>query len=178
MQEMRNLRTMPANIVVVGVGGGGNNAVNRMIEAGIKSAYFVAINTDGQALMLSKADKKLQIGEKGLGAGAMPEIGQRAAEKQQHHQYSHHRDKGMEVDIGIGFFFFLIRMSPQSAHNIPPHRRGWLILPHRAESSRSYTNPPLNVYPSAQNTEFRCRRKSQNFRRRQRAGGKSAGGRR
>ncbi|MBR7160445.1 MAG: cell division protein FtsZ [Clostridia bacterium] len=79
MMDYENIPSV-AKILVIGIGGGGNNAINRMIEAGIKSAYFVAINTDGQALMLSKADKKLQIGEKGLGAGAMPEIGQRAAE--------------------------------------------------------------------------------------------------
>ncbi len=84
MQEMRNLRTMPANIVVVGVGGGGNNAVNRMIEAGIKSARFVAVNTDLQALSMSKAEHRIQIGDKltrGQGAGADPEKGQKAAEE-------------------------------------------------------------------------------------------------
>lgn len=73
-----------ANIKVVGIGGGGNNAVNRMINANITSAQFVAINTDKQALLMSKADMRLQIGEKltrGLGAGADPEIGQKAAEE-------------------------------------------------------------------------------------------------
>ncbi|MBO5884713.1 MAG: cell division protein FtsZ [Clostridia bacterium] len=73
-----------ANIKVIGVGGGGNNAVNRMIDANITSAQFIAINTDKQALLLSKADHRLQIGEKltrGLGAGADPEIGQKAAEE-------------------------------------------------------------------------------------------------
>ena len=67
-----------ANIKVIGVGGGGNNAVNRMIDANITSAQFVAINTDKQALLLSKAEHRLQIGEKltrGLGAGADPEVG-------------------------------------------------------------------------------------------------------
>ncbi|MFA6860020.1 MAG: cell division protein FtsZ [Clostridia bacterium] len=73
-----------ANIKVIGVGGGGNNAVNRMILANLQSAQFVAINTDKQALLMSKADTRLQIGEKltrGLGAGADPEIGQKAAEE-------------------------------------------------------------------------------------------------
>lgn len=73
-----------ANIKVIGVGGGGNNAVNRMIDANITSAQFVAINTDKQALLLSKAEHRLQIGEKltrGLGAGADPDIGQKAAEE-------------------------------------------------------------------------------------------------
>ena len=73
-----------ANIKVIGIGGGGNNAVNRMINANITSAQFVAINTDKQALLMSKAELRLQIGEKltrGLGAGAEPEIGQKAAEE-------------------------------------------------------------------------------------------------
>ena len=73
-----------ANIKVIGVGGGGNNAVNRMIDANITSAQFIAVNTDKQALLLSKADHRLQIGEKltrGLGAGADPEVGQKAAEE-------------------------------------------------------------------------------------------------
>lgn len=71
-------------IKVFGVGGGGNNAVNRMIASNIKSAQFYAVNTDRQALMMSQAKEKIQIGSKltrGLGAGADPEIGRRAAEE-------------------------------------------------------------------------------------------------
>jgi cell division protein FtsZ len=73
-----------ADIKVIGIGGGGSNAVNRMIEAGLKGVEFVAINTDSQALYLSNAEKKIQIGSKltkGLGAGADPEIGRKAAEE-------------------------------------------------------------------------------------------------
>ncbi|TDM03941.1 cell division protein FtsZ [Macrococcus carouselicus] len=73
-----------ATLKVIGVGGGGNNAVNRMIEHGMNNVEFIAINTDGQALNLSKASSKIQIGEKltrGLGAGANPEIGKKAAEE-------------------------------------------------------------------------------------------------
>ena len=73
-----------ANIKVVGVGGGGNNAVNRMVEAGVKGVEFIAVNTDRQALLLSDADKTIHIGDdltKGLGAGANPEIGCQAAEE-------------------------------------------------------------------------------------------------
>lgn len=73
-----------ANIKVIGVGGGGNNAVNRMIEHGVQGVEFIAVNTDAQALNLSKAEVKLQIGSKltrGLGAGANPEIGKKAAEE-------------------------------------------------------------------------------------------------
>ncbi len=73
-----------AKIIVVGVGGGGNNAVNRMIDEQIAGVEFIAINTDKQALQLSKAPTLLQIGDKitkGLGAGARPEIGEKAAEE-------------------------------------------------------------------------------------------------
>ncbi|MBQ9790939.1 MAG: cell division protein FtsZ [Clostridia bacterium] len=71
-------------ILVIGVGGGGNNAVNRMIASNIKSAKFIAVNTDKQALMMSNASQQIQIGEKltrGLGAGADPEVGRKAAEE-------------------------------------------------------------------------------------------------
>ena len=73
-----------ANLKVVGVGGAGNNAVNRMIETGMSAIEFISINTDKQALLLSQAPEKIQIGEKltkGLGAGANPEVGQKAAEE-------------------------------------------------------------------------------------------------
>ena len=72
------------NIKVIGVGGAGNNAVNRMVDAGITSAYFVSVNTDKQVLMMSKANQTIQIGTeltKGLGAGAKPEVGRAAAEE-------------------------------------------------------------------------------------------------
>lgn len=73
-----------AVIKVIGVGGGGNNAVNRMIEHGVQGVEFIAVNTDAQALKLSSAEIKLQIGAKstrGLGAGANPEVGKKAAEE-------------------------------------------------------------------------------------------------
>ena len=69
-----------AKIKVIGVGGGGNNAVNRMIESGIKGVEFIVANTDLQVLNSSKADIKIQLGSTGLGAGADPEVGRRAAE--------------------------------------------------------------------------------------------------
>ena len=69
-----------AKIKVIGVGGGGNNAVNRMIEAGIKGVEFIVANTDLQVLNSSKADIKIQLGSTGLGAGADPEVGRKAAE--------------------------------------------------------------------------------------------------
>ena len=73
-----------ATIKVIGVGGGGNNAVNRMIEHGVQGVEFISVNTDAQALNLSKAEIKMQIGAKltrGLGAGANPEVGKKAAEE-------------------------------------------------------------------------------------------------
>ena len=73
-----------AQIKVIGVGGGGSNAVNRMIEHGLQGVEFIAVNTDAQALQLSQAETKLQLGAKltrGLGAGANPEIGKKAAEE-------------------------------------------------------------------------------------------------
>lgn len=73
-----------AQIKVVGVGGGGQNAVNRMIEEGIQGVEFIAVNTDAQALMLASAPQRLRIGEKitkGLGSGGNPDIGQRAADE-------------------------------------------------------------------------------------------------
>ena len=73
-----------ATIKVIGVGGGGNNAINRMIDSGIKGVEFISVNTDRQALQLSKASSRIQIGEKitrGLGAGANPDIGAQSAEE-------------------------------------------------------------------------------------------------
>ena len=73
-----------ASIKVVGCGGGGNNAVNRMVDAGLRGVEFISVNTDRQALSQANAQVKIQIGEKltkGLGAGAIPEVGRRAAEE-------------------------------------------------------------------------------------------------
>jgi cell division protein FtsZ len=87
-----------AVIKVVGVGGGGTNAVNRMVEAGIKGVEFIAINTDHQALLMSDADKTVHIGEeltRGLGAGANPEVGCQAAEESR----SEIRDVLAEADM-------------------------------------------------------------------------------
>lgn len=82
--EVANELEDVVQIKVIGVGGGGGNAINRMVDAGITSVEFIAINTDASALLLSKADHKLQIGEKstnGQGAGAKPEVGQKAADE-------------------------------------------------------------------------------------------------
>ncbi len=82
--ENQEMQTGTATIKVVGVGGGGGNVINRMIESGLRGVEFITVNTDRQALGLSKANKKIQIGEKltrGLGAGANPEIGKCSAEE-------------------------------------------------------------------------------------------------
>ncbi|HEU5301926.1 MAG TPA: cell division protein FtsZ [Acidimicrobiia bacterium] len=89
-----------AVIKVVGVGGGGGNAVNRMIDAGLKGVEFVAVNTDAQALLISDADVKLDIGRqltRGLGAGSDPDVGRQAAED--------HRDEIEEVLKGADMVF-------------------------------------------------------------------------
>ena len=84
LEIMSNEAESSAKIIVIGVGGAGNNAVNRMIDENIAGVEFIGINTDKQALTLCKAPTVLQIGEKitkGLGAGAQPEVGQKAAEE-------------------------------------------------------------------------------------------------
>ncbi|MBW3656882.1 MAG: cell division protein FtsZ, partial [Gemmatimonadetes bacterium] len=82
--EYDETMTQNARMKVVGVGGGGGNAVNRMIEEDLEGVEFISVNTDAQVLKLSKADVKIQIGHKltrGLGAGARPEIGAQALEE-------------------------------------------------------------------------------------------------
>ena len=89
-----------AVIKVVGIGGGGVNAVNRMIEEGLKGVEFIAINTDAQALLMSDADVKLDVGReltRGLGAGANPDVGAKAAED--------HREEIEEVLKGADMVF-------------------------------------------------------------------------
>ena len=104
MEVTRPMAGNPQNylavIKVVGVGGGGVNAVNRMIDAGLKGVEFIAVNTDAQALLMSDADVKLDIGReltRGLGAGSDPEVGRQAAEE--------HRDEIEEVLKGADMVF-------------------------------------------------------------------------
>ena len=82
--EISNEYEDVTKIKVIGVGGGGGNAINRMVDSGVQGVEFIAVNTDKHVLMFSKADTKIQIGEKvtaGKGAGARPEVGQKAAEE-------------------------------------------------------------------------------------------------
>ena len=84
LEIMTNEAESAARIIVIGVGGAGNNAVNRMVDETIGGVEFVGVNTDKQALTLCKAPTTIQIGEKltkGLGAGAQPQVGQQAAEE-------------------------------------------------------------------------------------------------
>lgn len=100
MAETKTPQNYLAVIKVVGVGGGGVNAVNRMIDAGIRGVEFIAINTDAQALLMSDADVKLDIGRdstRGLGAGADPEVGKQSAEE--------HRDEIEDSLMGADMVF-------------------------------------------------------------------------
>jgi cell division protein FtsZ len=97
---MQSPQNYLAVIKVVGIGGGGVNAVNRMIEAGLKGVEFISMNTDAQALLMSEADVKLDIGRdttRGLGAGSNPEVGRRAADE--------HRDEIEEILKGADMVF-------------------------------------------------------------------------
>src|SRR5512137_1497978 len=95
-----------ARIKVVGVGGGGCNAVNRMIEEGIQGVEFVAINTDAQALLLAKAPTRVRIGNKltrGLGAGGEPEVGRKSAEESSEDLYNVMKGSDMVfITAGLG----------------------------------------------------------------------------
>ncbi len=95
-----------ANLKVIGVGGGGSNAVNRMVQAGIKGVDFISLNTDAQALNLSLAPYKLQVGAaltRGLGAGANPEVGEKAAEESRDDILEHLKGADMVfITAGMG----------------------------------------------------------------------------
>src|SRR5437763_4726564 len=99
-RTMQSPQNYLAVIKVVGIGGGGVNAVNRMIEAGLRGVEFIAMNTDAQALLMSEADVKLDLGRettRGLGAGSNPEVGRRAAEE--------HRTEVEEILKGADMVF-------------------------------------------------------------------------
>src|ERR1044071_5962486 len=98
--ELEETVTQNARMKVVGVGGGGGNALNRMIDEHVTGVEFISVNTDAQALLNNKADVKVQIGKKltrGLGAGARPEIGRQAIEE--------NRDEGRRAGQGADLVF-------------------------------------------------------------------------
>ena len=112
-----------AVIKVVGVGGGGVNAVNRMIELGLRGVEFIAINTDAQALLMSDADVKLDVGReltRGLGAGADPEVGRRAAED--------HAEEIEEALRGADMVFVEATQSVEEAALVPRRVKGPCLL--------------------------------------------------
>jgi len=106
MQPISQMIESFARIKCVGVGGGGSNAVNRMIEQGMSGIEFMAINTDAQALLLANAPRRVRIGDKltrGLGAGGNPEVGQKAAEESQEELYEVLRGADMVfIAAGLG----------------------------------------------------------------------------
>ena len=122
-----------AVIKVVGIGGGGVNAVNRMIDAGLKGVEFIAINTDAQALLMSDADVKLDIGReltRGLGAGSDPEIGRQAAEE--------HREEIEEVLKGADMVFITAGKGGGTGTG---GRRSWPRWPRTSVPSPSAWSP-------------------------------------
>ena len=109
-----------AMIKVIGVGGGGVNAVNRMIDAGLKGVEFIAVNTDAQALLMSDADVKLDIGRdltRGLGAGSDPEVGRAAAEG--------HREEIEEIIKGADMVFITAGKGGGPQTGTAGSRRRW-----------------------------------------------------
>ncbi len=106
-----------AQIKVIGVGGGGNNAVDRMIQEGLEGIEFITVNTDNQALNRSRAQVRIQIGEKltrGLGAGAKPEIGTKAAEESKEEHFSSTKSKDLNLsrkrEVGFSILFLILKM--------------------------------------------------------------------
>ena len=130
-----------AVIKVVGIGGGGVNAINRMIEVGLKGVEFIAINTDAQALLMSDADVKLDIGReltRGLGAGANPDVGRKAAED--------HAEEIEEVIKGADMVF-VTAGERRHRYGRRTRRRPHRAYPRRADHRRRH--PPVHVRGTA-----------------------------
>ena len=131
-----------ALIKVIGVGGGGSNAVNRMIRAEMMGVEFIAVNTDAQALLQSDAPHKIRIGDKltrGLGAGADPQVGQRAAEEDSEKIYEALKDADMIfITAGMG--------GGTGSGRGPGHRRG-REGPGRADGGRHHQAVQLRGRP-------------------------------
>lgn len=117
-----------ARIKVVGVGGGGCNAVDRMIEEGLTGIEFIAVNTDAQDLLLSKAPTRVRIGDKltrGLGAGGNPEVGRKAAEESAEELYNVLKGSDMVfVTAGLGEV-----PAPAQRRLLPKLPKRWVRLP-------------------------------------------------
>src|SRR5439155_23539950 len=116
--ELEETVSQNARMKVVGVGGGGGNALNRMIDEGVRGVEFIAVNTDAQALLNNTADVKVQIGKKltrGLGAGARPEIGRQASEE--------NRDEVPHSHQGADMVFVTCGMGGRTGTAAPPLMR-------------------------------------------------------
>jgi Cell division GTPase len=114
-----------ARIKVIGVGGGGCNAVNRMIDEGMQGIEFITVNTDAQALVMSKAQTKVRIGDKstrGLGAGGNPEVGKKAAEESSEELYE--ALKGSDM---------VLSPAASAAELAPEQHRSWRKLRRKLE---------------------------------------------
>ena len=137
-----------AVIKVVGIGGGGVNAVNRMIEAGLRGVEFIAVNTDAQTLLMSDAEVKLDIGRettRGLGAGSDPEVGKRAADEHARRDRGdpqgrghgvHHRGRGRRHRHRRGARRRRDRAEPRGAHDRRRHAPVRLRGPQARDAGR------------------------------------------
>ncbi len=122
--EFEETPSQNARMKVVGVGGGGGNAVNRMIEEQLEGVEFISVNTDAQALLNSKSDVKIQIGKKltrGLGAGARPEIGRQAIEE--------NRDEVLHALPGADLVFVTCGMGGGTGTGAAPIIASWRAKP-------------------------------------------------
>lgn len=145
------LRQHQARIKVVGIGGGGNNTLDRISEIGIDGARIIAVNTDAQDLIQTKADKKILIGReltKGLGAGAVPKIGEEAAKESEHEIKDALKDSdmifitcGMGGGTGTGAAPYIAEIAKKSGSLVV----GVVTVPFNMEGSRRYENAMLGL---------------------------------
>jgi len=149
-----------ARIKVVGVGGGGCNAVNRMIDQGAQGIEFITVNTDAQALLMSKAPTKIRIGDKttnGLGAGGNPEIGKKSAEESSEELYQVLKGSDMvfvTAGMGGGTGTGAAPIIAQIASEVGALTIGVVTRPFTFEGSNGF-NLPSRASPASRNTRIR-----------------------
>jgi len=145
-----------ARIKVVGVGGGGCNAVNRMIDEGVQGIEFITVNTDAQALLLSKAPIRVRIGDKttlGLGAGGDPEVGQKSAEESSEELYQALKGSDMvfvTAGMGGGTGTGAAPIIAQIAKEIGALTIGVVTRPFSFEGSKRLQNAESGIYRYSQ----------------------------
>lgn len=145
------LKQHQARIKVIGIGGGGNNTLDRITEIGIEGARTIAVNTDAQDLIETKADKKILIGKeltKGLGAGAVPKVGEEAAKESEHELKDALKDSdmifitsGMGGGTGTGAAPYIAEIAKKSGSLVV----GVVTVPFSMEGSRRYDNAMLGL---------------------------------